>query len=196
VLPVMLAGRIIWPVILDTQNQPLPWWIERLLIPAVFLLLGSVITFMVGQFTTWWNRRKAKFTFLRAVRLELLGLREQLEASLTEVEGSKQRLERGTPAPPQLVGTLRTTVFTSQLATVSDLSDETIIKVIQFYSDLPVILQMIETLNRNSAELSKDDGSAQQAQRVRGVLSIVITLGVSLAGFIKRIHDLVGKLPE
>jgi hypothetical protein len=112
------------------------------LIPAVFLLLGSVITFVTGQLATLRDRRRAKAVFLKAIRLELLRLDEQLRASLAEVEGSMERLKRGVAAPPQLVGTLRTTVFTSQLSTLSDLSDKTVIEVIRFYSDLPVLLQV------------------------------------------------------
>src|SRR5207245_7770678 len=84
--------------------------------------------------------------------------------------------QKGVAAPPHLVGTLRNTVFTSQLGKVSDLADERIVEIVKLYSDLPVLLQIIEGLNRKSSELDKDDGSAQQAQRVRIVLSVVIAL--------------------
>ena len=111
------------------------------------------------------------------------------------MEGSKERLQTGVPTPPHLVATLRNTVFTSQLGRISDLSDPLIIEIIKLYSDLPVLLQVIGALNQQSSELSKDDGSAQQAQRVRAVQSIVIALGVQLNGFLSRIRGLVTKLP-
>ena len=179
-------------------QQQAPWLVERVLIPAIFLLLGSVIAFVAGQLTAWMDRRRAKEGFLKAVRLELLGLEEQLKASLAEIQGSMERLQRGAPTPPQLVGTLRTSVFISQLSRLaaSDLADETIIKIVQLYSDLPVLLQMIETLNRNSSDLSKDDGSAQQAHRVSKVLSIVRVMAEQFIVFITRIHALTEKLPK
>jgi hypothetical protein len=78
---------------------------------------------------------------------------------------------------------------------VSDLSDPLVIEIIKLYSDLPVLLQIIGALNQRSAELSKDDGSAQQAQRIRAILSIVIALSVQFNGFLTRIHGLVARLP-
>ncbi len=175
--------------------QPLPWWADRLVIPVIFALLGAGIGFGVGQITAWLERRRTKRTFLRAIRLELMGLQEQLEASLAEVEGSKERLQRNVAAPPHLVGTLRNTVFTSQLGRVSDLSDPLVIEIIKLYSDLPLLLQIIGALNQHTMELSKDDGSAQQSQRIRGVLSIVTALSVQFSGFLTRIRGLVARLP-
>jgi len=173
----------------------LPWWIDRILIPAAFTLLGAGIGLATSQISGWFERRRTKQAFLRGIRLELHGLQEQLQASLSEAESSKDRLQRNVAAPPQLVATLRNTVFTSQLGRVSDLSDPLIIEIVKLYSDLPVLLQIIEVLNRHSSDLSKDDGSAQQAQRIRGVLSIVIALCVQLNGFISRVRALIEKLP-
>ncbi|OLE83125.1 MAG: hypothetical protein AUG07_08890 [Acidobacteria bacterium 13_1_20CM_2_60_10] len=178
------------------SQQPITWWEERVLIPAVFVLLGAGVGFTSTQVNSWLERRRTKLIFLRAVRLELLGLEQQLQASLDEVERSKERLQKGVAAPPHLVGTLRNTVFTSQLGKVSDLADERIVEIVKLYSDLPVLLQIIEGLNRKSSELDKDDGSAQQAQRVRIVLSVVIALSAQLTVFITRIGELVAKLPE
>jgi hypothetical protein len=175
--------------------EPPPWWVDRLLIPVVFALVGAGIGFGVGQITNWLERHTAKRAFLRAIRLELLGLQDQLQASLNEVEASRERLQRNVAAPPHLVGTLRNTVFASQLGRISDLSDPLIIEIIKLYSDLPVLLQIIAALNEHSAELAKDDGSAQQAQRIKGVLSIVISLAVQFNGFLARIRGRMAKLP-
>jgi hypothetical protein len=94
--------------------QALPWWADRLVIPAIFVLLGAGIGLGVGQIAAWLERRRTKRSFLRAIRLELMGLQEQLQASLDETEGSKERLQRNVPTIPHLVGTLRNTVFTSK----------------------------------------------------------------------------------
>jgi len=176
--------------------QPLPWWADRLVIPVVFALVGASIAFGTSQVTGWLDRRRAKRAFLRAIRLELLSLQEQLQASLDEVEASTERLRRNVAAPPQLVGTIRNTVFTSQLGKISDLSDPLVMEITKLYSDLPVLTQIIEVLNQHSRELPKDDGSAQLAQRIRGVLSIVTALSVKLKGFLAVISGLVARLPE
>lgn len=137
-----------------------------------------------------------KSAFLRAIRMELLGLGEQLKESLAEVEESKTRLQRNERASPHIVATLRNTVFNSQLVRISDLSDPLIMDIVTFYSDLPVLLQIIEAMNQKSADLSRDDGSAQQAQRIRELFSIVITLSIKLTGFLNRISGLVKRLPD
>lgn len=111
------------------------------------------------------------------------------------MEGSRERLQRNEPVPPHLVGTLRTTVFTSQLGKVSDLSDPLIFDIIKLYSDLLVLPQIIVALNQRSAELSKDEGIAQQAQRIKAILSVVISMSVQLSGFMARIRELVRRLP-
>lgn len=177
--------------------QTLPWWGDRLVIPAVFALLGAAITFATGQMTARRQRRRAKRAFLQAIRLELRGLEEQLQASLKELQGSKDRLDRNVAAPPPiLVGMLRTTVFTSQLGKLSDLSDPLIYEIIKLYSDIPVLLEIIGALNQHSKDLAKDDGMAQQARRIKIVASIVTALILQCDGFVGRIRNLIEKLPD
>jgi hypothetical protein len=174
----------------------LPWWVDRLLIPIIFVLVGAGITFATAQIAGWRERHRAKRAFLQAIRLELRGLEEQLQASLKEIQDSKARLERGVAAPPHLVGTLRTTVFASQLGRISDLSDPVIFEIIKLYSDLAIVPQVVEALNQHSKELSKDEGIAQQAQKIRAVLSIVIALTLQYEGFVHRIRNLISALPS
>ena len=124
--PLDMIESVDWSVEVTSvlaSPQPLPWWVDRLLIPIIFVFVGAGITFATGQITGWRERRRARRAFLQAIRLELRGLEEQLQASLKEIQDSKARLERGVATPPHLVGTLRTTVFASQLGRVSDLSD-------------------------------------------------------------------------
>jgi hypothetical protein len=184
-------------VILATAGSPtLPWWADRLLVPVVFVLLGAAITFATGQITARRERHRAKRAFLQAIRLELRGLEEQLQASLKDLQASKERLDRNVAdPPPYLVGMLRTTVFTSQLGKLSDLSDPLVYEVIKLYSEIPVLLEIIEVLNQNSKELARDDGSAQQARRMKAVASIVTALILQGDGFIGKIRNLVEKLP-
>lgn len=173
------------------------WWEDRVIIPAIFLLLGAIVGFLSTRVSLWLDRRRAKLVFLEAIRLELAGLLDQFNASLTEVEGSINRLQRREPSPPQLVGTLRTTVFTSQLGTLPDLSDPLLIDIVRFYSDVPVWLQIITSLGGQAQDLrSRDDGSAQQAQRINQVLSTVLVLNEQLNGYSRRARGLIERIDK
>ena len=133
---------------------------------------------------------QGKARILQAIRLELRGLEEQLQASLKDLQASKERLDRNVAdPPPYLVGMLRTTVFTSQLGKLSDLSDPLVYEVIKLYSEIPVLLEIIAVLNQNSKELARDDGSAQQARRMKAVASIVTALILQGDGFIGKIRN-------
>lgn len=140
------------------------------------------------------ERRRAKRAFLQAIRLELLGLEEQLKASLNEVDGSIERLQKKILTAPHLVGTLRNTVFTTKLGRLGDLSDPLIMEIVKLYSDVPVLLQIIESVNRQGPELSKDDGSAQQGQRISRMQSTVVVLAEQLRAYMGRTRHLVESL--
>ena len=68
-------------------------------------------------------------------------------------------------------------------------------EIIKLYSEVPVLLEIIEALNRHSKELARDDGIAQQARRIKAVSSILTVLIPQCNGFIGRIRNLVEKLP-
>ena len=173
---------------------PMPWWVDHLLVPVIFVLLGAGITFAATQMQTLIERRRAESAFLRAIRIELTSLDQQLQASLNEVTESKARLERNQPGVlPQLVGTLRTTVFTTQLGTLKDLSDPLLMEIVKLYADLPILQQMIERLNAE-AEPSGDAGIQQLMAKQARTLSVMVALSVQLNGFLKQIRALLSKL--
>lgn len=135
----------------------------------------------------------AKRAFLKAIRLELAGLQEQLQASLREVNAGRRRFEADIGAPPQLAGTLRTTVFSTQLGKLRDVSDPLVIEIIRLYSDIPVLEQVLDLLNKQASEYSKVQGVQRQILRDQ-ILSATQVLIESLAGFLHRIRDLLSKL--
>src|SRR5690242_6210249 len=123
-----------------------------------------------------------------------MSLDQQLQASLYYVTESKARLENNQPGRwPQLVGTLRMTVFTTQLGTLKDLSDPLLMEIIKLYSDLPILQQMIERLNVEATPPGDVGMQKLMSQQVR-VLSVITALSVQLSGFLSQIHALFPKL--
>ena len=77
---------------------------------------------------------------------------------------------------------------------MADLSDPLLIDIVRFYSDLPVLLQIIEAMNGQAQELHKDVGSAQQASRMARVLSAVIVLNDQFISYERRARTLIERI--
>ncbi len=175
--------------------EQIPWWLDRLTL-AAFTLVGAGIGFAADRFKDWLDARAAKHAFLKAIRLELVALREQLEASLTEVDAGRSRFAANKVSPPQFAATFRTTVFSTQLGKLSDLSDPLIMALIKFYSDIPMLERIIELLNRKSGEAFKATTGVQQTTVIVEILSMAQILREQLSGFLRQIDRLLPKLPD
>ncbi len=175
--------------------EQIPWWLDRLTM-AAFTLVGAGIGFAAGRFKDWLDARAAKQAFLRAIRLELVALREQLEASLTEVNAGRVRYATNIGSPPQFAVTLRTTVFSTQLGKLKDLSDPLIMALVKFYSDVPRLERIIDLLNRKSGEAFKAATGDQQTAVAKDILSMVQVLSEDLSGFIRQVDRLLPRLPD
>ena len=132
----------------------LPWWIEKLLIPGFFILIGAIVGWVITELREKIQARRSKRAFLSAVGLELDALIAQLDSSVKTVDESLNRLETG-GGPPQLAGVIRRTVFDSQLSKLRDVDDARIMEVILLYSDIGTLDQVVAKLNEQSAELVK-----------------------------------------
>ena len=174
--------------------EQVPWWLDRLTLVA-FTLVGAGIGFAAGRFRDWLDARATKHAFLKAIRLELVALREQLEASLTEVDAGRSRFAANKVSPPQFAATFRTTVFSTQLGKLSDLSDPLIMALIKFYSDIPMLERIIELLNRKS-EAFKAATGVQQTTVTAEILSTAQILSEQLSGFLRQIDRLLPRLPD
>ena len=91
-------------------------WRRDFALPAFFVFLGARLGFVLSQIRDYFQAKRAKKSFLRAIDLELDALGRQLGDSLTEVTESGARLDAGGSTGPQFAASLRTSVFTSQLA--------------------------------------------------------------------------------
>src|SRR5580704_4685154 len=97
-------------------------WLREVLVPTIFILLGSVVGFFASQFRDSWKARRVKKSFMRAIGMELDALGDQLDASLHEVKSSTARVANGGTGP-QFAAALRTSVFSSQIGKLSDVDD-------------------------------------------------------------------------
>ena len=112
-----------------------PWWADRVL-GLVSVIVGAVLGFVASQAKDWLDAKRSTKSFLIAVANELSTVRKQLQRSKEELTAAQDRLnERGTP--PQFAVRLSTTVFSSQIAHLKNLSDPLVLGVVNFYSVLP-----------------------------------------------------------
>lgn len=176
--------------------QQIPWWLDRFLIPVGFTLLGAVIGFAASQAKDWLDARRAKQAFLHAVGQELKALEEQLLASQKEVDEARQRYVEGSGMAPQFAATLRTTVFSSQLNKLRDLSEPIVMEVVKLYSDIGVLDRITELLNRQSTEAFKAASGYQQIAVASQIRSTLQALSGQLAAFSLRINEVRYKLPK
>jgi hypothetical protein len=93
------------------------------------------------------------------------------------------------------LGTLRNTVFATQLGKLKDLDSPLILDVVKFYSDLMVLERMLEEQGKLSNELTKSVGSQSQAQLSSALMSVLTALQNKISGFIGRVQSLRRELP-
>src|SRR5690348_11848543 len=103
------------------MQQQIPWWADHLLLPIVFIVVGAALGFVLTWLKASLDAKAAKDAFLAAIRSELSSLRDQLAKSSDTLADSMSRFRDG-GSPPHLAGTLRTTVFSSQLLKLTSLA--------------------------------------------------------------------------
>lgn len=177
-----------------------PWYVEKLVLPAFFILLGAlvgaVVGFLSGRIKDFLDARKTKAAFLKAIGFELAALEEQLNASLQETRQSLSRMQSQVGAPPILVGVLRTTVFSSQLGRLRDLDDTILMEIVKLYSDLGMVEGLLSQQSKCGNELLRvPSGSQPHTQLSGAMLSTLRVLSEQLMGFLSRIKALRSKLP-
>ena len=77
-------------------------WLREVGIPAIFVTLGAVLGFLASYFLEKRKEKRedrqakqAKAAFLRAIKMELDALADQLDASMQEVRESTERVKSG-----------------------------------------------------------------------------------------------------
>src|SRR5271167_3821506 len=114
----------------------IPWWLDRVATPAIFVVLGATLGFVLGRINDWLNARIAKKAFLRAIRVELSTLRKHLEGTLKDATEVRDLLQKGERKALHLATAFQTGVYTSQLGRLRDVSDPLVLEIIRFYDQL------------------------------------------------------------
>ena len=152
-----------------------PWWADRVL-GLVSVIVGAVLGFVASQAKDWLDAKRSKKSFLIAVANELSTVRKQPQCSNEELMAAQDRFnERGTP--PQFAVRLSTTVFSSQIAHLKNLSDPLVLGVVNFYSVLPQLEQLGQIINQQGNEYLKMTDQQQRDQagiRLRSALRVTL----------------------
>jgi len=172
-------------------------WLREFLVPVFFTLIGAVIGFVASQIRDYFQAKRAKQSFVRAIGMELDALGNQLDASLLEVTASRERIESRGSTGPQIAAAFRTIVFTSQLGKLRDVDDALMIEIVHFYSDLATLERIIESLNDTGAEYTRANAASGEKDSVRPrLLSTLRVLQEQFVGFMTRLQTLRAKLPR
>jgi hypothetical protein len=171
-------------------------WLREIAIPAFFTLFGAGIGFLISEIRDDRKAKRDKQAFLRAVGMELDALGAQLDGSLPDVKGSRERVEGKGSTGPQFALALRTSVFASQIGKLSDVDDPLLIDIVHFYSDLGTLERIIESVNKTSVEYTRAEVFHGEKDNVRPRLaSSLIELQNQISIFSKRLRQLRAKLP-
>jgi hypothetical protein len=171
--------------------------LRELVIPAFFTLFGAGIGFIASQIKDYAQARRAEKSFLRAVRMELGSLNDQLSALVEQAVGATSAVAGRSPMGPQFATAFRTSIFTNQIGKLRDLDDSVLIEVVHFYSDFGTLERIIENVNATSKEYS-------QAEVFRGSKDAVLPrllaglgeLQSQIPKFKARLDTLRAKLPS
>jgi hypothetical protein len=174
------------------QTEPSFSWLR----PAFFTLFGAALGFVASQVRDWWKAKRDKRAFLRAVGMELDALGAQLDGSLPDVKGAKERVEGKGRTGPQFALALRTSVFATQIGKLSDVDDPLLIDIVHFYSDLGTLERIIESVNETSVEYTRAEAFHGEKDNVRPrLVSSLIEFQNQISIFSKRLRQLRAKLP-
>jgi hypothetical protein len=179
----------------------IPWWFDRVATPAILLLVGTALGFGAGRINDWWNARRMKKAFLRAIRVELSTLRQHLAGTLKDAtEAKEDLLEKGIRKALYLATSFQTGVYTCQLGKLRDVFDPVVLEVIRFYDQLSNLERVKNQISRRSFELAVLTGSNADKEKEQPLAQDYIC---SLDEAIRRINTLlleseglISKLPQ
>jgi len=184
-----------------TLSENIPWILDHVAVPAIFVFLGTALGFSAGQGKDYLDSRRAKKAFLKAIRIELSTLHIHLEGTLKDVtEVRDSLLNNGVRKALHLSTTFQTGVYTSQLGRLRDVSDSLILEIIRLYDQLSN-LEIVKThVTERAFELAVLTGSNEDMVRES---PIAFDYASSLEEVLRRINQiipatktLISKLPE
>ena len=180
-----------------TCDGEIPWWLDHVAVPVIFLVLG----FVAGQIKDYFDSRRIKDAFLRSIRVELLTLHNHLEGTLKDVTEVRDNLSQsGVRKALHLSTTFQTGVYTSQLGRLRDVSDSLVLEIISFYDQLSNLERVKAHVTARSFELAVLTGSNEDIEREN---PIACDYASSLEEVLRKINQLIpattsliSKLPE
>jgi hypothetical protein len=191
----------------ESGELALAWWVDRILLPILFLLVGALIGFAGTWIRDRLEARDAKRAFLRAIRRELEALDRQLVGAGMEVEGALQRPEESRHLP-RFALRFQTSVYSTQLGKLKDVDDSLVLAIIEVYSDISSLYGIVELLNQQSAEAAvlpvpvsgtifeQVRGAEPHLRAVARTRSTCRVLLEQLRSLQPRVHALLAKLPQ
>jgi hypothetical protein len=172
-----------------------------LMLPATLVVLGAVLGFVAGQIKDYFDSRRVKKSFLKAIRIKVSTLRKHLEGTLRDVtEVLDDFRQKGVRKALHLSPKFQTGVYSSQLARLRDVSDSLILDIIRFYDQLSNLEIVKAHVSARSFELSALTGSYEGLEKENPIASDYMS---SLEEVNKRINQLIpaadtliSKLPQ
>ncbi len=171
-----------------------PWWLDRVVVPISFTLVGALLGFASGRLKDWLDDRKAKNIFLRAIRVELSALRDHMDGTLKDATEARDELNRGIPVALHLSTVFQTGIYSSQVGKLRDILDSLVIEVIQFYDKLANLERVKSRVTEVSFDLATNTAGDSDATAIhyRDTLDEVIK---RIGKLLPEADGLIGKLP-
>src|SRR5260370_10241140 len=105
-----------------------PWWLDRtIMLPILYTLFGACLGFAASRLKDWLDERKARKSFLAAVRRELATISEHLKGTLKNATECNEGLDKGQHQVLHLATTFQTAIYTSQIGKLKSVSDPLLI---------------------------------------------------------------------
>jgi hypothetical protein len=168
-----------------TPNHP-SW--ASVIAPTFYTLFGAGLGFSFGRLKDWLEARIAKKSFLRAIRVELSAIREQLKGTLNSATENKKSLESGKREVMHLATTYPTGVFVSQLGKLRNVCDPLTMEAIRFYDLLSNLERIKSHLTSFSFEFVRLSGGPEDLGSGETVASLY---ALALDEVIKRLSELI-----
>ena len=112
-------------------SQPvsgISWWLERVAVPASFILLGAAIGFILGRINQRLDAGKPKKSFLRAIAIEFCGLQGHLKITKSTADEALTDFANGKSETVDFTDSYQLMIFTTHLGKLADISDERILR--------------------------------------------------------------------
>jgi hypothetical protein len=136
------------------------WWVEHILVPVVFVLIGAMVAFGAGQLTTLFDATRQTHNFLKGITAELEGLKADLRQTKATVdEACADYVDPNKAADVvHFTDALGTRFFDTQLSKLPRISDQRIFEIISLYNDLTAVQRHRDHLTSEAYELAHEAG--------------------------------------